>query len=180
MKYSLTKNTISVFGRTLFQIKAEVSFGSVVKGELGGYIEKEENLSQDGDAWVYENARVFGNARISGNARVYENAWVYENARVYDDAKVCGNAKVSGNAKVYDNAWICGNAKVCGDAEVCGNAEVCGKLKLLAGLFFGWKRKEEQIFSKSFGDDSDYEVVYKGEAEFGDEEDEEIETIKIG
>ena len=50
-KYSLTKNTKEWSGKTLFQIKAEISFKSVVKGELGGYIEKEENLSQDGDAW---------------------------------------------------------------------------------------------------------------------------------
>ena len=42
-KYSLTNNTKTWYGITLFQIKAEISFGSVVKGELGGYIEKEDN-----------------------------------------------------------------------------------------------------------------------------------------
>ena len=52
-KYSLTKNSIEWCGKKLFQIKAEVSFGGVVKGELGGYIEKEENLSQvSSNAWV--------------------------------------------------------------------------------------------------------------------------------
>ena len=50
MKYSLTTNTKVWCGITLFQIKAEMSFGSVVKGELGGYIEKKENLSEDGNA----------------------------------------------------------------------------------------------------------------------------------
>lgn len=55
---------------TLFRIKALVSFGSVKAGELGGYVGKEENLSQEGNAWVSGNARVFGNARVSGNARV--------------------------------------------------------------------------------------------------------------
>ena len=48
MKYKLTNNKKEWFGTTLFQIKAEISFGNVLKGELGGYIEKEENLSQDG------------------------------------------------------------------------------------------------------------------------------------
>lgn len=43
-KYSLTKTTKEWLGKTLFQIKAEISFGSVVKGELGGYIEAEKNL----------------------------------------------------------------------------------------------------------------------------------------
>ena len=52
------------------------SFGSIIKGELGGYIEKEENLNQDGDAWVSGDAWVYGNARVSGDARVYGNAQV--------------------------------------------------------------------------------------------------------
>ena len=58
MKYSLTKNTKDWNGVTLHQIKAEMDFGSVVKGELGGYIEKESNLSHDGEAWVSGDARV--------------------------------------------------------------------------------------------------------------------------
>lgn len=32
------------------------------EGELGGYVEKEENLSNDGDAWVYGDAMVSGDA----------------------------------------------------------------------------------------------------------------------
>lgn len=73
-------------GRKLFRIKALISFGNVRTGDVGGYIEKEENLSQSGDAWVSGNAEVYGNARVSGNARVYGNAWVSGNARVSGDA----------------------------------------------------------------------------------------------
>ena len=56
-KYKLTKNSIEVFGKKLFQIQATASFGNVERGELGGYIEKEENLSQENNAWVYGNAQ---------------------------------------------------------------------------------------------------------------------------
>ena len=103
-KYELTTNTKMRFGRKLFQIKALVSFGDVAAGDLGGYIEKEENLSHDGDAWVYDRALIFGDARVSGDARVYGDArvsgdaWVYGDARVYGDAWVHGDARVSGNA----------------------------------------------------------------------------------
>lgn len=69
-KYELTTNTKMHMGRTLFQIRAVVSFGSVKKGELGGYIEKEENLSHGGDAWASGNAKIWGDARISDNAKV--------------------------------------------------------------------------------------------------------------
>lgn len=61
-KYELTTNTKMRFRRKLFQIKALVSFGDVTAGDLGGYIEKEENLSHDGDAWVCGDARVCGDA----------------------------------------------------------------------------------------------------------------------
>ena len=92
-KYELTTNTKMRFGEKLFQIKALISFGDVTAGDLGGYIEKEENLSHDGTAWVYGNARVYGDARVSGNARV------------------------SGDARVYGDAWVYGNARVSGDAD---------------------------------------------------------------
>ena len=86
-KFELTAEFVTnVFGKKLFRIKAIVAFGDVEKGELGGFIEKEDNLSHDGNAWVYGNARVFGNAQVYGNARVYGNAQVSGDARVYDDA----------------------------------------------------------------------------------------------
>lgn len=61
-KFELTSNFKVFLGRKLFQIKAMVSFGDVKKGDLGGYIEKEENLSHGGNAWVSGNAWVYGNA----------------------------------------------------------------------------------------------------------------------
>ena len=88
-KYVLTKEKKVEFGVTLFRIKANVAFGIVVKGELGGWIEKENNLDQSGNAWVSGNARVSGNAWVYGNARVFGDAWVYGNARVFGDAH-CG------------------------------------------------------------------------------------------
>ena len=75
-KFELTNDTKIVFGKKLFRIKALVSFGNVKKDELGGYVEKEENLSHVDNAWVYGDARVCGNAWVYGNARVCGNAWV--------------------------------------------------------------------------------------------------------
>lgn len=74
MKYELTDETIDVSGTTLHRIKALKDFGNVKKGELGGYVESEYNLSQIGNCLVYGNARVYGNAELCGNARVYGNA----------------------------------------------------------------------------------------------------------
>ena len=61
-KYELTSETKIVFGKTLYRIKALIDFSTVKAGDLGGFIEKEANLSQAGKAWVSGNARVFGDA----------------------------------------------------------------------------------------------------------------------
>ena len=129
-KYELTEETFTVFGKTLYRIRAVRDFGSVKTGEFGGYIEKEENLSHFGNAWISGDAWVYGDARVFGNAWVYGNAKVYGDARVFDNAWVYGNAKVSGDARVFDNAWISGNAKVYGDARVSGNARVFGNAEV--------------------------------------------------
>ena len=97
-KYELTGECKVYFGVTLRRIKSLIDFSDVKKGELGGFIEKEENLSHGGDA------RVYGNARVSGNARVYGDAWVSSNARVSGNARVYDDARVSGDARVYGNA----------------------------------------------------------------------------
>ena len=105
-KYELTAETLSVNGRTLHRIKALRDFSNVKAGELGGWIEKESNLSHSGNCWVYNDAKVYGNAEVWGNAKVYGDAEVWGNAKLCDNAEVYGNAKVWGNARVYDNAEV--------------------------------------------------------------------------
>ena len=79
-KFKLTSEFIvDISGVKLFRIKALIEFGNVKAGDLGGYIEKEENLSHMGNAWV------------SGNAQVSGNAWVSGDAQVFGDARVSGN-----------------------------------------------------------------------------------------
>lgn len=85
-KYVLTDETLEIGMTTLHRIKALVAFADVGIGDTGGWVEKESNLGQNGDAWVY------GNARVSGNARVYDDARVFGNALVYGNAWVSGNA----------------------------------------------------------------------------------------
>lgn len=89
-KYEMLQDDkIEVSGHILYRIKALKDFSDVRVGDLGGYIERKENLSQKGNCWVYNNACV------CGNARVYEDAYVYGNAHVFDNACVCGNAKIN-------------------------------------------------------------------------------------
>ena len=100
-KFELTSEfNLNFFGRKFFRIKALVNIEryGVKAGDLGGWVEKEDNLSQSGNAWVSGNAVVYGNAKVSGSAWVYGDAKVSGNAVVYGDAKVYGDAVVYGNA----------------------------------------------------------------------------------
>ena len=110
-KYELVvDDTITLWGWKLFRIKALISFGSVDAGDLGGYIHTEDNLSQEGNAWVSGNAKVSGNAEVWGDAKVSGNAEVSGNAKVWGNAEVWGNAKVSdlGDVIVFKNHWSSG------------------------------------------------------------------------
>ena len=124
MKYKLTEETIIYFGKTLYRIEALKDFGNVKKGDKGGYVEKEDNLSQEGNCWISDNAKVFDSALVSGDAEVFGYAIVYGNAKVYDNTLVYGNAKVFDNAYVYGDAYVYGNALVSGDAQVYDYARV--------------------------------------------------------
>lgn len=70
MKYALTQNTISYNGKTLYQIVALEDFGIISKGKLGGWIESEENLGQEGLCWVEENVKIYNNGRVLDNAYI--------------------------------------------------------------------------------------------------------------
>ena len=164
-KFKLTKETINVNGKTLYRIEALKDFGYIKKGDKGGFVEKEENLSQSGDCWIYDNAQVYVNAVVFGNARIYGNAEVFGNARIYGNAEVFGNAAVCGyariynnaqvrddamvrgdaevydNAEVYGNAWVFGNAEICGDAEIASNSDyIVFKNWWSSGRYFTWTR----------------------------------------
>ena len=103
-KYELTGEFIEHWsGKKLYRIRALVSFGVVVAGQLGGFVESEKNLDQSlsGNAWVSGDARVYGNAWVYGDARVYGDAWVYGNAWVYGDARVRSHAVISERKMIF-------------------------------------------------------------------------------
>ena len=149
-KYEFTGETKEFDEIILYRIRR------IKDGLVGGWIEKEENLSHEGSCFVYDEAVVFGNGKVYGDAKVYNNAEVFGDAtvfgyaEVYDYARVCGYtriydyAEVCGYAEVYDYATVYGYAKVCGrHTEVFGNAEICdsarvyGNAKIHEGRIIG-------------------------------------------
>ena len=101
----------------LLRIIALKDFSDVKAGDKGGLIETRDNLSQEGDCWVYDEALVKDNARVFGNAKVYGDAFVH------------GHAEISGNAQIYEKAEISGYIQVSGNAKVHGDSALYGYTK---------------------------------------------------
>lgn len=135
-KYKLTEETIYLGETKLYRIEALKDFYDIRQGDKGGFVEHEDNLSQLGNCWIYDDAVVKDYARVRGNARILCHAIVADRAIVCDCAIVYGHAQVSGDAVIENCAAIFGHAKVYGNArvseysKVLGNAQVCGDSKV--------------------------------------------------
>ena len=123
-KYELVKSESIVHnGRTLYRIRAlrefTISRGVAIKvGDIGGFVESENNLSQEDICWIFDDAKVYENAIVS------DTAWVFGNAKIYGNAKICEKAQIYGNAEVKGDACICGSSLVCNVAEIGKNKKI--------------------------------------------------------
>lgn len=114
-------------GVQMNQIRALKSFGNVKKGDLGGWIQAENNLDWDDNCWVYGSGLVYGGGSVADNAKVEQFAEVFGSASVGGQAVISGEAEVFENSKVWGNCQIYGSAVVKGKAEIDGHCAVYGR-----------------------------------------------------
>ena len=123
-KYKLTDETIEFNGVKLHRIEALRDFGSVKKGDRGGFVQSEKNLSQFDNCWIFDDSKAIGNslvyknAVLSGNSIICDNAVAAGFSWIYSKSIVCEKALISNNARISDNSVVCGNSFVAGDARV--------------------------------------------------------------
>ncbi len=142
MKYELTDLAKQVIGTgtLVFRIKSLIQIRDIPPGTIGGYIEGEHNLSQEGDCWVGNEATVYDNAVVKDNAQVWSYATVSGNAVVKDNANISGSALVCHNTVVKDNATVNGTSWVEGSAVIKDNAHVCGNSRVFGNVVVGGKK----------------------------------------
>ena len=149
-KYELTDETFEYRSVTLRRIRYLIDIPSraVKAGDLGGFLQSEDNLSHWDHCVVLNDAKVLGEAQvvadaivrdassvqdkavISGFAQVSENSTVYGNARVQDHARIYGNARVGGHAYISDFACVYSYSHVYGHAAVRGRSHVQGNSRV--------------------------------------------------
>ena len=159
-KYELVpENTVNINGKTLYQIRSlisfeTISFGEIRPGDLGGYVESEDNLSQEGTAWISGNSCVLNKARVSDKGVVCDTACVsdfaeikghavlQDNAHVFGEATVCESSLIGDNARVGGKACICGDSSirdfaiVDGTAYITGNSYICNTARISSSRDF--------------------------------------------
>ena len=104
-KYKLTQETNE---QGLHRIRAlrDIPLYGVKKGDLGGFVEEGNNLSQKGDCWIADDAIVRGHAIVRDEAIVSDDAIVRDHAIVRDDAIVIEHAIVRDHAIVEGYAIV--------------------------------------------------------------------------
>jgi len=138
-KYEFTGETINHNGKILKRIKR------LSDGLIGGWIEKESNLSHKGNCFVFDNAKVFNNAQVFENAQVFSNVQVYENALVFGNAQVFNKAQVFNNAQVYGDAKVFNNALVYGHSELTKGMRASKKVKNILGFTYNITISDDYI-----------------------------------
>lgn len=165
---------------SMYRVEALRNFGVVKKGDVGGLVENECNLSHYGTCWVYDDAMVYGRARVYGSARVGDCAKVYGTAAVFDKAKVYGDVQIYDSVRVYDKAVVSGSSIVHGAAEIGDCAKICSEADYIvfknwwsSGRYFTWTRSNnlwkvgcffgsgEELIKKAYSDSEDKGKEYE-------------------
>ena len=167
-KYEFTGKTLANGCYSILkQIRAlrDIPRHDVKAGDIGGWIEYSDSLSQEGDAWVsgnacvYQDARVwdnalvsrnacvFGNAKISGDAEVSDYSMVFDRARIYGRAKIRDFAIICGSSRIHDDALISTNSVIQGKAHICDSANIISKSDLVVLTGFGTEFRTTTFFN---------------------------------
>ena len=135
-KYELTNITMEYEGRTLYRIRALKDFLNVEEGDLGGWVSNEDNLSQEGNCWIYDEAKCMDNARMYDNSCMYDNSEMrgnskmhnysemHDNSRAYDSSEMYGNSEMHGHSIRYGNSRMYERSRMWGNSKMYGNAEM--------------------------------------------------------
>lgn len=125
-KFEVIDTSIEFNGHQLYRIKALKDFADVKFGDFGGWVEVPQNLSQEGDCWIYDNAKVIDVAQVKDNAQVRDNAIVKSNALVCGDAVVEEDALVGDFAIISNHTGLRQKVKAVGQTTLFTDATIMG------------------------------------------------------
>ena len=160
-KYELTNISMEFGERTLYRIRALRDFSDIKKGDLGGWVSSENNLSQEGDCWIYDNAKCMDNARM------YDNSTMYDYSEMYDYSIMRGDSEMHSYTEMHDYTIMYSCSKMYGCSEMHDSSTMHGNSTMYGNsIMFDSSemhdRSEMHDHSKMYGDSilKDKEKLY--------------------
>ena len=133
-KSCISDGEMSIVEIKLYRIQALKTFTKpggynpvVHVGELGGYVEAEDNLSQDGNCWIFDKARVKDGGKVLDDAIVYDKSLISKNSIVRGGSVVGGHCFVT-NQSVITDSRLEGNVIVNGHSIIHSGAYLYGEI----------------------------------------------------
>ena len=130
-KYEITDITMEFGIKTLYRIRALKDFSDVKKGDLGGWVSSEDNLSQEGNCWIYNEAKCMDNAKMYNNSTMHDYSEMYDYSimrgdsemhsytEMHDYAIMYSCSKMYGCSEMYDSSTMHGNSTMYGNSMMC-------------------------------------------------------------
>lgn len=132
-KFTFAEAVTLKTGEEVYRIRAmrDIHRHKVKKGDLGGFVQFKENLSQEGDAWVDGEAKVLGKStRVEGNAYVGFHAVVKDGSRITGNSTISrwatlSNVQVTGtNVDVFGKTILTNVSLTGKDIDIDNNAQL--------------------------------------------------------
>ena len=135
-KSCISDGEMSIVEIKLYRIQALKTFTKpggynpvVHVGELGGYVEAEDNLSQDGTCWLFDKARVKDGGKVLGDAIVYDKSLISKNAIIRGRSVVGGHCFVTNQSVIIDSN-LEGNVTVTGHSIIHSGSCLYGDISV--------------------------------------------------
>lgn len=133
-KSCISDGEMSIVEIKLYRIQALKTFTKpggynpvVHVGELGGYVESEDNLSQEGSCWLFDKARVKDGGKVLDDAIVYDKCLVSKNSIIRGGSVVGGHCFITNQSVIIDSK-LEGNVIVNGHSTVHSGAYLYGEI----------------------------------------------------
>lgn len=135
-KSCISDGEMSIVEIKLYRIQALKTFTKpggynpvVHVGELGGYVEAEDNLSQDGNCWLFDKAKVKDGGKVLDDAIVYDKSLISKNSIIRGRSVIGGHCFVTNQSVIIDSR-LEGNVTVTGYSIIHSGSYLYGDIKV--------------------------------------------------
>lgn len=135
-KSCISDGEMSIVEIKLYRIQALKTFTKpggynpvVHVGELGGYVESEANLSQEGSCWLFDKARVKDGGKVLDDAIVYDKSLISKNSIIRGRSVIGGHCFVTNQSVIIDSR-LEGNVTVTGYSIIHSGSYLYGDIKV--------------------------------------------------